>query len=177
MSTWEPTSTGTKPVKFAVPALPQRVTAVSDAGPPGAVATATASNLNAPPKKPIGPPKTAFPDAHLPYLLTTITDLKAPGLNFLVDSVFQELKVHKVKKNAIEAKIREIAEKCKSTRVWIVKDDVSLHLYIVSRVLKILIDYPATYSCIITPGHASYIPLSIQSSEMSSFLLIYNYDT
>lgn len=42
------------------------------------------------------------------------------------------MKVHKVKKNAIEAKVREVGEKCKEKKVWIVKPavPVSFHLSI-----------------------------------------------
>ena len=42
----------------------------------------------------------------------------------IVETVHRELQAHKVKKNAIEAKVREVGEKCKEKKVWIVKADV-----------------------------------------------------
>ena len=44
----------------------------------------------------------------------------------MVDAVYQALKVHKVKKNAIEAKIREVCAKSKvggGAGVWCVRGD------------------------------------------------------
>lgn len=71
-------------------------------------------------------PKTVFPDAHLGTLLAKITDLATPSLTFLVESIYQELREHKVKKNAIEAKVREISEKSKDKKVWVVKQAVQV---------------------------------------------------
>lgn len=65
--------------------------------------------------------KTSFPEAHLPFLYEKIGSSKAASLVFLVESIYQELKPHGVKKNAIEAKVREVGEKCKINRVWVVK--------------------------------------------------------
>jgi len=65
-------------------------------------------------------PKTTFPDAHIPFLLDKITSLATPKLSFIVESVHQELRVHNVKKNAIEAKVREVAEKSKEKKIWVV---------------------------------------------------------
>lgn len=39
-----------------------------------------------------------------------------------MEMVYQELKAHKVKKNAIEAKVREIGEKHKEKKVWVLKE-------------------------------------------------------
>lgn len=66
-------------------------------------------------------PKTVFPDAHLGTLVAKITDLATPNFTFLVDSIYQELRGYKIKRNAIEAKVREIGEKSKDKKVWIVK--------------------------------------------------------
>lgn len=66
-------------------------------------------------------PKTAFPEAHLGTLLAKITDLATPSFNFLVDSIYQDLRIYKIKKNAIEAKVREMGEKSKDKKVWVVK--------------------------------------------------------
>jgi len=73
------------------------------------------------PKRLTVAPKHAFPDTHLPYLLTKITTLQAASITFLVETIYQELRIHKVKKNAIEAKVREVGEKCKDRKVWVVK--------------------------------------------------------
>jgi hypothetical protein len=57
----------------------------------------------------------------LNFLLNKITQLQASSINALVESVYLDLREHKVKKTAIEAKLREVGEKCKEKRVWIVK--------------------------------------------------------
>ncbi|KAL0947089.1 hypothetical protein HGRIS_013230 [Hohenbuehelia grisea] len=66
-------------------------------------------------------PKTPFPEAHLPFLLTKIQSLQAASITYLVEAIFQDLRAHKVKKNAIEAKVREVGEKCKQNKYWVVK--------------------------------------------------------
>lgn len=75
-------------------------------------------------KKPAPLAKTVFPEAHLPTLIEKIGSLQTGNLNFLVEAIHQDLREHKVKKNAIEAKIREIGEKCKETKRWKLKADV-----------------------------------------------------
>jgi hypothetical protein len=72
-------------------------------------------------KKPTAPLKNPFPDAHLPFLVGKISELQVASFVVLVETIYQELKAHKVKKVAIEAKIREVGEKCKEKKVWIVK--------------------------------------------------------
>lgn len=76
-------------------------------------------------KKPATAPKTIFPETHLPFLLNTITSLQTTSLTHLVEAIYQELRAHKVKKNAIEAKIREVGEKCKDRKYWVVRQGVS----------------------------------------------------
>lgn len=71
-------------------------------------------------------PKTIFPEAHLGTLLAKITELATPSLVFLVESIYQDLRMHKIKKNAIEAKVREIGEKSKDKKVWVVKSTVQV---------------------------------------------------
>lgn len=83
--------------------------------------TANTAIISSVPKRLTVAPKHAFPDMHLPFLLTKITTLQAASITFLVETIYQELRVHKVKKNAIEAKVREVGEKCKERRVWVVK--------------------------------------------------------
>lgn len=48
--------------------------------------------------------------------------MQANSLPFIVEMVYQELKAHKVKKNAIEAKIKEIGEKDKEKKFWVLKE-------------------------------------------------------
>jgi len=109
---------------FAVPVVPQKPQAQAQG-------SSTAPDLQsnaaptAVPKKPTLAPKNPFPDTHLPFLMTKITSLQAASLTSLVEIVYQELKAHKVKKNAIEAKVREIGEKCKDKKVWILKPTAS----------------------------------------------------
>jgi hypothetical protein len=43
-----------------------------------------------------------------------------------VESVYQELRAHKVKKNAIEAKVREVAEKSKEKKIWVISEGQQL---------------------------------------------------
>jgi len=55
------------------------------------------------------------------FLLHKITQLQASSLNALVESIYLELREHKVKKVAIEAKVKEVGEKCKEKKVWVIK--------------------------------------------------------
>ncbi|KAI0041546.1 hypothetical protein FA95DRAFT_1565278 [Auriscalpium vulgare] len=93
--------------QFAVPALPPHVLN----------ATSTQPLV---PKKPKQVPKHPFPDVHLPYLLKKVTQLAASSLPLLVEAIYQDLKTHHVKKNAVEAKIRETCVKDQNR--WVVKD-------------------------------------------------------
>lgn len=122
----EPTITPSTTVNsgFIVPSLPGHITATSH---PSNLATESTGTV----KKPAAPLKTPFPDIHLPFLLNKISESRMASFMLLVEAVYQDLKVHKVKKIAIEAKIREVGEKCKEKKVWIVKPTVRL----VSRVL------------------------------------------
>lgn len=124
--------------------VPATTTAPSTAAPNGSVLVPTipgqipaSSNPNAAPvhspsmtviKKPAASLKNPFPDAHLPYLLGKISELQMASFVLLVETIYQELKVHKVKKVAIEAKIREVGEKCKEKKVWVVKPALSVQL-------------------------------------------------
>ncbi|KAJ6547391.1 chromatin assembly factor 1 subunit A-domain-containing protein [Mycena capillaripes] len=104
---------------FAVPSLPDRIVVASPArlDLPAAPPAATV------PKRAAIAPKTVFPEIHLAQLLAKITSSPTASLPILVDTIYQDLKVHKVKKNSVEAKVREVAEKCKVKKVWIVKDN------------------------------------------------------
>jgi len=68
------------------------------------------------------PPKTSFPDAHIPLLLTKIRASNTSSFVVLLDLLFQDLKSLGVKKNALEVKLREVAEKDKVKKSWVVKD-------------------------------------------------------
>ena len=68
--------------------------------------------------------KVPFPDHLVPFLVQKITSLETNNLTFIVESVYQDLKHQKVKKNAIEAKVREIGEKAKGHKVWGIKPDM-----------------------------------------------------
>ncbi|KAG9318535.1 hypothetical protein JVU11DRAFT_626 [Chiua virens] len=97
---------------------------LSSTGPPlpGASQTLVGTSARSTSRRSINPPpKTAFPEAHLGTLLAKMTDLSTPNLTYLVESIYQDLRAHKIRKNAIEAKVREIGEKCKDKKVWVVK--------------------------------------------------------
>ncbi|KAF5365726.1 hypothetical protein D9758_003132 [Tetrapyrgos nigripes] len=105
----KPTITSSEPV-FAVPPLPSHCTAPTNG---------TTSDV--PNKKTGTAPKKVFPDAHLNVLVNKVNTLQAANLTVLVEAVYQELREHNVKKNAIEAKIKEIGEKSKEKKVWVIK--------------------------------------------------------
>ncbi|KAJ7273545.1 chromatin assembly factor 1 subunit A-domain-containing protein [Mycena haematopus] len=103
---------------FAVPSLPDRLVGANPAQPDPSLlqSAATAPKLKA------SAPKTVFPEVHLQHLLDKITTSPTASLPILVDIIYQGLRDHKVKKNSIEAKVREVAEKCKVKKVWVVKE-------------------------------------------------------
>ncbi|THH33913.1 hypothetical protein EUX98_g344 [Antrodiella citrinella] len=113
------TVTGQPPdTQFAIPALPGRlVKHTPDAS----------TSQNASPSAKRSPvvvaPKTPFPDAHLPILVAKIQSMQTGNIAGIVETVYQDLRIHKVKKNAIEAKLKEIGEKSKETKLWVVKPE------------------------------------------------------
>lgn len=126
---------------FIVPPVPKHVQAPAPAATafiahefsngqsasPAISSAATVPILQAPVKRkaaPAPPPKTPFPDALLPFLADKIAALATGNLTWLIESLYQDLKVHKVKKNSIEAKVREIGEKCVIKKIWVVREDV-----------------------------------------------------
>ena len=67
----------------------------------------------------------------MPFLVAKISELDTGNMTFIVESLYQELRnktkdtgAPVVKKNAIEAKVREVTEKDK--KIWIVKPDVKV---------------------------------------------------
>ncbi|KAH7924570.1 hypothetical protein BV22DRAFT_498652 [Leucogyrophana mollusca] len=108
---------------FVVPPLPQRLTALNGSADPSS-SSPTAPLMKRTASAPA--PKTTFPEAHLPLLLAKISSLATANLTFIVESIHQELRIHKVKKNAIEAKVKEVGEKSKDRKIWVIKEDVKL---------------------------------------------------
>ena len=106
----------TDDVVFAVPALPPRLAASN-----GTDSSSSSSAISPIPKKAPVTNRSPFPECHLGFLLKKVTQLQASSINALVESIYLELREHKVKKTAIEAKLREVGEKCKEKRVWVVK--------------------------------------------------------
>ncbi|KAI0747928.1 chromatin assembly factor 1 subunit A-domain-containing protein [Daedaleopsis nitida] len=108
---------------FAIPALPPHLTKSSSH--PSALTPSSSTSSDASPapiaKRPAPAPRNPFPEAHLPHLLARINELATSSLQGIVETVHRELQAHKVKKNAIEAKVREVGEKCKEKKVWVVK--------------------------------------------------------
>jgi chromatin assembly factor 1 subunit A len=100
---------------FAARSLPGMVQPLAGTATPSASKRTTSSA-----------PKTVFPEAHLDTLLVKIASLATPSLAFLVESIYQDLRDSNVKKNAIEAKVREMGEKSKDRKVWVVKQGVQV---------------------------------------------------
>jgi chromatin assembly factor 1 subunit A len=73
-------------------------------------------------KRPRTAPKNPFPDAHLPFLKNKVSSMGTSSLIALVEALHLDLKNHRVKKNAIEAKLREICVK-DQRHIWSVKTD------------------------------------------------------
>ena len=42
----------------------------------------------------------------------------------MVEAIYHDLRGHKVTKISIEAKVREVGEKCKEKKVWVVKPSI-----------------------------------------------------
>ncbi|KIM80821.1 hypothetical protein PILCRDRAFT_822100 [Piloderma croceum F 1598] len=129
-SSKEITSALSNDATFAVPSLPDRLLSAPSTitAPilPSSSTNGPASNANMKRTNSAPAPKTTFPDAHLPALVSKIAALETSNITFLVESIYQELRPHKVKKNAIEAKIKEVGEKCKEKKVWIIKPSVTV---------------------------------------------------
>ncbi|KAJ7090042.1 hypothetical protein C8R43DRAFT_939046 [Mycena crocata] len=109
-----------KPDGFAVPMLPDRLVATTTVSQPDSSPTSHPAPGS---KRSVLAPKTAFPEIHLAHLLDKIAASQIASLPILIDTIYQDLRNHNVKKNSIEAKVREVAEKCKVKRVWIVKEN------------------------------------------------------
>ena len=65
-------------------------------------------------------PMDPFPEAHLPFLKGKAASMETTGLTALVEALHLDLKVHGIKKNTSEAKIREICIK-DQRHIWSMK--------------------------------------------------------
>ena len=120
------TSSGSE---FAIPDLPPHVAAALKMNGHLSVPTPGSSTLSPSAAKRVAMPlpKTVFPEEHVPLLLARIKELETGNLTFIVESVYKELNDYKVKKNAIEAKVKEISEKSREgKRVWVVRPEVKV---------------------------------------------------
>ncbi|EPQ58751.1 hypothetical protein GLOTRDRAFT_104339 [Gloeophyllum trabeum ATCC 11539] len=70
-------------------------------------------------------PRTCFPEDQLPALLAKIRSSPTSNLTVLVEIIYSSLQEQgvKVRKNAVETKVREVSEKCKLRKVWVVKGE------------------------------------------------------
>lgn len=132
------------PSRLNLPTLPTSTSTTSNTTQPSASGSSTA-----PQKKPAAPPpKTTFPDAQMPFLIAKIAELDTGNMAFIVESIYKDLShQHQqnnnasggsggsgsggggvVKKNAIEARVREVCEKGgeRGRKVWCVKGDVKV---------------------------------------------------
>lgn len=75
-------------------------------------------------------PKTTFPDIHIETLLRKITTVNTNSFAVLVDTLYQDLKPMGIKKNALEVKLREVAEKDKEMKSWKVKETTWVGIFI-----------------------------------------------
>jgi chromatin assembly factor 1 subunit A len=115
-------SSGTKhQPQFVMPALPPHVLNPNIPSSEPA-ASNSASGQQSPAKRSRTAPKNPFPDAHLPFLKEKVSSMGTSSLIALIEALHLDLKDHRVKKNAIEAKLREICIK-DQRHIWSVKAD------------------------------------------------------
>ncbi|KAI0303427.1 hypothetical protein B0F90DRAFT_1371375 [Multifurca ochricompacta] len=110
--------------QFVIPALPPHLlnsnTPTLDSAPSSSVNSQQSQT-----KRSRTTPKIPFPDAHLPLLKEKVANMGTSSLIALVEALHLDLKTHRIKKNAIEAKIREICVK-DQRHVWSVKGDTEV---------------------------------------------------
>ena len=111
--------------QFVMPALPPHIlnssTPSSEAASPDSVNGQQQSQS----KRSRTIPKNPFPEDHLPFLKEKVASMGTTSLIALVEALHLDLKVHRVKKNAIEAKIREICIK-DQRHIWSLKADTEV---------------------------------------------------
>ncbi|KAH9028140.1 chromatin assembly factor 1 subunit A-domain-containing protein [Lactarius pseudohatsudake] len=110
--------------QFVIPALPPHL---FNSSTPVLDPTSSNSTSSHQPqaKRPRTIPKNPFPDAHLPFLKEKVASMGTTSLISLIEALYLDLKTHGVKKNAIEAKVREICVKGQR-QIWSVKADTEL---------------------------------------------------
>ncbi len=107
-----------------MPALPPHVLSSSTPS-PELTASNSVNGQQPQAKRPRTAPKNPFPDDHLPFLKEKVTSMGTSSLIALVEALHLDLKDHRVKKNAIEAKLREICVKDRR-HIWSVRADVEV---------------------------------------------------
>ncbi|KAI0818944.1 hypothetical protein BC629DRAFT_1579368 [Irpex lacteus] len=141
----KPSAYTTSTSSFVVPPLPSRLnlpTLPSSSSTSNTTHPSTSGSSTALQKKPAAPPpKTTFPDAQMPFLIAKIAELDTGNMAFIVESIYKDLShQHQqnqsasgsgggvVKKNAIEARVREVCEKEgeRGRKVWCVRGDVKV---------------------------------------------------
>ena len=121
----KPTSSSRQPKTedgFAIPALPDRLK--SDDTPTSTIGTAQAKKHGSgTSSQPV--PKTTIPDSLLPEFITKVHG-STRTRSVLIDEVYHALKDRdaKIKKNAVDAKFKEIVVKEKGTKKWVVSEEV-----------------------------------------------------
>ena len=118
-----------------VPVQPQQTFSPVQYQPPNG-----ASLTSAAPKRVLVQPKNPFPAALMPYLADKVASLNSGNLTWVVESLYQDLRTHGVRKIAIEAKVREDCEKCPQRKVWVVKNDVLVSFFSFLAILFSLTD-------------------------------------
>jgi chromatin assembly factor 1 subunit A len=107
-----------------MPALPPHIIS-SNTPSSEPAASSSVSGQQPPAKRPRTTPKNPFPDAHLPFLKEKVANMGTSSLIALIEALHLDLKTHRVKKNAIEAKLREICVK-DQRHIWSVKSDMEV---------------------------------------------------
>jgi len=111
--------------QFVMPALPPHI--LNSSTPSSEAASPNSVNGQRQPqsKRSRTIPKNPFPEAHLPFLKEKVASMGTTSLIALVEALHLDLKVHSVKKNAIEAKVREICIK-DQRHIWSLKADTEV---------------------------------------------------
>lgn len=100
--------------------LPVTSAGHSPAAPSPTKAGANSATVIQAPKK-AAPLRVPLADTHVPFVLSKITELETGSFVLLVETIYEALKPNKVTKAAVEAKIREVGEKDKVKKKWVVR--------------------------------------------------------
>ncbi|KAI0003285.1 hypothetical protein BJV74DRAFT_943985 [Russula compacta] len=112
--------------QFVMPALPPHI--LKSNTPPSEAVSSNGQQSQAKRSRPT--PKNQFPDVHLPVLKEKVASMGTSSLIALVEALHLDLKCHRVKKNAIEAKIREVCVK-NQRHIWSLKGDTEVCMSLV----------------------------------------------